>query len=257
MNSTGGREESGISQVANDFDAIADVYDDLVSWAPYGKWVRDLLRRLRRHGLRRGQRILDVACGTGLSSIPLAAEGYSVVGVDRSERMLEQARKKVAGTAPDVQFVRGDILALELPWTFDAAICMHSGLDYILDREDLAQAFRSLRGQLRQGGLLAFDKCLDEPEFYGEPRSDVRHLPCGMAVFHYSWDRKRKFFDQRCVVTRSGARDGPVRTDVLHRMLAVPVTELIEMVEAARFELLEPPRRFTVSDPGMGIFRAV
>jgi len=240
----------------NDFDPLADVYDELVSWAPYAQWVRNLLRRLRRHGLRPGQRILDAACGTGLSSIPLARAGYRVVGVDRSERMLQVARSK-AGNALPVRFVWGDLLSLDLPWTFDAAVCMHSGLDYILSLDALARAFRRLRRHLRRGGLLAFDKCLDEPAFYQRARTDVRQISVGKAVFHYQWDRKRKLFEQRCIVLRERP-DGTVeQTEVVHRMLAVGLQQLVEMVEGEGFELLEPPRSFTVADPGMGIFRAV
>ncbi len=246
-----------ISGIVNEFDSLADVYDQLVSWAPYEKWVRDLVRRLRRHGLRRGQLVLDAACGTGLSSIPLARAGYRVVGVDRSEEMLGYARGKVLGAGLDIRFVRGELLDLDLPLSFDAAVCMHSGLDYILDLGELARAFRSLRGQLHEGALLSFDKCLNEPGFYREPRTDSRRIRGGTAIFHYSWDRERKFFDQRCVMLRDEPQGRLRRTEVLHRMRAVPADELVAMVEEAGFKLLEPVRQFTVADPGMGIFRAV
>ena len=241
----------------NDFDVIADVYDQFVSWAPYGRWVRDLIARLRPYGLQRGQLILDCACGTGLSTIPWAEHGYRLVGTDRSEKMLQQARKKLQGRGLPVTFVRQDVLELALPLTFDVAVCMHSGLDYILDSRDLSRAFRSLRGQLRRGGLLAFDKCLDEPAFYRNSRTDVRTIPAGKAIFEYSWDRERRLFDQRCIVLREGADGSLTRTEVIYHMKAIPLDELIVMVEAAGFETLEAPRQFKVSDPGMGIFRAV
>ena len=54
----------------NDFDAIADVYDELVDWAPYELWVEELEKRLGRWGLGPGDRLLDAACGTGLSTLP-------------------------------------------------------------------------------------------------------------------------------------------------------------------------------------------
>ncbi len=241
----------------NDFDCLADVYDELVAWAPYEDWVRALVRRLTRHGLRKGDLVLDAACGTGLSSIPLAGAGYRVVGVDRSEEMLGYARAKACQAGLRVEFVQGDLLVLDLPLRFDAAVCMHSGLDYILDLNELARAFRSLRGQLRVGGLLAFDKCLDEPGFYQQPRTDRRRLSRGTATFYYFWDRERKLFDQRCVVERDGPDGRTWRTEVLHRMLAVEPRALIRMVEAAGFKTLEPPRSFTTADPGMGIFRAL
>ena len=199
--------------------------------------------------------ILDAACGTGLSSIPLARAGYRVVGVDRSERMLQVARSK-AGNALPVRFVWGDLLSLDLPWTFDAAVCMHSGLDYILDTEDLERALAALRRCLRPGGLLAFDKCLDEPAFYRRDYSDSMALSCGRAEFEYRWDRTRRLLEQRCIVTRNGS-SGLARTEVVFHLRAVPLRELVAMTLRAGFTLLEAPRQFTVSDPGMGIFRAI
>ena len=246
-----------LAEQLNDFDSIADVYDQLVSWAPYDRWVRDLAARLGWYGFARGQLILDCACGTGLSTFPWAEHGCRVVGTDCSEKMLQQASSKLRGRKVRVTFIRQDMLELELPFRFDAAICMHSGLDYILELHDLARAFRSLRGQLRRGGLLAFDKCLDEPGFYRKSYTDSRTIPAGKAVFEYSWDRKRKLFDQRCTVLRETPDGSPGRTEVLYRMKPVPLDELVGMVEAAGFETLEPPRQFSVSDPGMGIFRAV
>jgi SAM-dependent methyltransferase len=250
-------KEQRVQAAVNDFDCLADVYDELVAWAPYEDWVRDLVSRLTRWGLRRADLVLDAACGTGLSSIPLARAGYRVVGVDCSEAMLGYARAKAHGAALNVQFVRGSLAELDLPLTFDAAVCMHSGLDYILDLDELARVFCSLRRQLRAGGLLAFDKCLDEPGFYQEPRTDTRKLSRGTVVFSYFWDRQRKLFDQRCTVEREGPDGRLWRTEVLHRMLAVEPKKLVEMVEAAGFETLEPLRSFTALDPGMGIFRAV
>ena len=246
-----------LTEELNDFGSIADVYDQLVSWAPYARWVCDLMRRLSLYGVKPGQLVLDCACGTGLSTLPWAEHGCPVVGTDRSEEMLRQARKKLIGRDLPVTFVRQDILELDLPLKSDLAVCMHSGLDYILDLGDLARAFSSLRGQLRPGGLLAFDKCLDEPGFYRKSYTHSRTIPAGRAVFEYSWDRELKLFDQRCTVLRDGAEGGSARTEVLYRMRAVPLGDLIAMVESVGFETLEPPRQFTVSDPGMGIFRAV
>jgi ubiquinone/menaquinone biosynthesis C-methylase UbiE len=66
-----------------------------------------------------GARVLDVACGTGRISIPLARRGFHVSGLDVSERVLEVARAE----APELDFRRGDMR--ELPWedeSFDAVI---------------------------------------------------------------------------------------------------------------------------------------
>jgi len=240
----------------NDFGCIADVYDQLVDWAPYEHWITGLEKRLRRWGLKPGDAILDAACGTGLSTVPWVERGYRVAGADGSAAMLERARERMREAGYEVELRLQNLLELDLGRTFDAAVCMHSGLDYILEDADLGQALRSLRGCLRTGGLLAFDKCLDEPAFYKEDYSDRRELSCGSAEFQYRWDRRNRLLEQRCTVYRdrgSGAR----RTTVVYHLKAVPPDKLVTMVEHAGFRVLERLKTFTVSDPGMGIFRAV
>ena len=240
----------------NDFGPIADVYDELVSWAPYGRWVEDLESRLRGYGLEPGARLLDAACGTGLSTLPWLEKGYRVTAVDRSERALELAREKVGDADYPVEFYRRDLRELDLEGPFDAAVCMHSGLDYILEEDELRRALAELRRVLRQGGLLSFDKCIHRDEFYRRPVSSHRRLSVGEAVMRYRWDRENRLMEQNCTIVRGKGGDEESRTRVKFLMRAFTVDELVDMVQGAGFEVLEPPRPFTVADPGMGIYRA-
>jgi len=240
----------------NDFDCIADVYDELVDWAPYEKWVNALHKRLRRRGMTRGDLILDAACGTGLSLLPWLKRGYEVVGTDCSEAMLRQAQARLERAGYWAELRRQPLTDLELERKVRVAVCMHSGLDYILDDAELARAFRSLRGCLEEGGLLAFDKCLDVPAFYRQDYADRRRLSFGTAEFHYRWDRSRRMLEQHCIVSRLDGRM-PARTEVIYHLKATPPAALNRMLEEAGFRMLEPVKNFKVSDPGMGIYRAV
>src|SRR4051794_28352460 len=69
--------------------------------------VRRLAALLRAHGVRPPARILDAGCGTGNYARALARLGYRVVGVDRSVRLLADARAKTVGAGP--VFVRADL----------------------------------------------------------------------------------------------------------------------------------------------------
>ena len=241
----------------NDFGPIADIYDELVSWAPYRRWVDDLEERLRGHGLSCGAELLDAACGTGLSTLPWLRKGYSVTAVDRSAEALRQARRKVRGRDYTVRFVRGDLLDLGLDGPFEAAVCMHSGLDYLLDEDDLRRALEGLRRPLQPGSLLSFDKCLHRPGFYRDEVTTRRSLDCGEAVLTHTWDRGRRLMKQECVISRRKDGEEVGRDRVVFYLKAVPLEDLVDMVEDAGFRVLEPPRPFRVHDPGMGIFRAV
>jgi ubiquinone/menaquinone biosynthesis C-methylase UbiE len=103
--------------------------------------------------LRPGERVLDVACGTGLVSFRAAqavgAKG-AVVGTDISGEMVDTARRgAVLRDLANVRFERGDAEALPLPDAgFDAAVCA-LGLMYV---PDPVRALCEMRRLLRPGG---------------------------------------------------------------------------------------------------------
>src|SRR4249919_3546205 len=76
------------------YEAIAPVYDDFTHHHDYELWLGNLLPELERLGLR-GNRLLDVACGTGKSFIPMLNRGWEVSASDISPAMVELARAKV------------------------------------------------------------------------------------------------------------------------------------------------------------------
>jgi demethylmenaquinone methyltransferase / 2-methoxy-6-polyprenyl-1,4-benzoquinol methylase len=129
------------------FDRIAPVYDVMNRLMTAGLDVR--WRRLAAEAaVRRGDRVLDAACGTGdLAIADLKAGAGSVTGLDFSEQMLARARRK----AP-LEWVRGDLLALPFAdGTFDAATVGFG----VRNVDDLELALRELRRVLRPGGRLA------------------------------------------------------------------------------------------------------
>src|SRR5471030_72940 len=74
-------------------------------------------------GFRSGMRVLDVACGTGISMEPLVARGITLVGIDNSTEMLKAAKRRV----PSATLAHGR--AEELPFEngfFDGAVSAQS-----------------------------------------------------------------------------------------------------------------------------------
>jgi SAM-dependent methyltransferase len=108
---------------------------------------------VERYFTDRGARLLDVGCGTGRTTGPLAAAGFDVLGVDVSDAMVERAR----GIFPDVDFQVAD--ATDLPYeddTFQYALFSHNGLDYVHPVAERRNALRELRRVLAPDGYLAF-----------------------------------------------------------------------------------------------------
>ena len=106
--------------------------------------------------LKPGERVIDVACGTGLIALRAAqavAPAGRVLGVDLSGQMVNTARQRAeTSKASNAQFARMDAERLDLPdASFDVALC-GLGLMYLPDPE---RAVREMRRVLRPGGRLS------------------------------------------------------------------------------------------------------
>jgi ubiquinone/menaquinone biosynthesis C-methylase UbiE len=111
-------------------------------------------------GLAGGERVLELACGSG-RTLPLLAkrvgDGGSVVGVDRSRALIGRARRRVADFG-NVELIEADWLQVEVGPPLDAAICV-LGLS-VIDRWEVA--LDRLLGALAPGGrLVIVDQIVD------------------------------------------------------------------------------------------------
>lgn len=77
------------------FGAYSRYYDLLYATKDYAKEAAYISGIVKRHGPG-ARTLLDLGCGTGVHSCAFARAGYQVVGVDRSETMLERARERAA-----------------------------------------------------------------------------------------------------------------------------------------------------------------
>jgi SAM-dependent methyltransferase len=121
-----------------------------LGWGPVEDLDRQVDLIVRALGLEPKMRVLDVPCGTGRITGPLAVRGYDVVGIDITERFLERAR------ADGLTVEHGDMRELRFEAEFDAAICMWGSFGYFDDPGNLAQA-RSAARALKPGGAYLID----------------------------------------------------------------------------------------------------
>ena len=154
--------------------SYAEAYDLLYHEKDY-ETECDLLEQVfGRYATQPVDAILDLGCGTGNHAIPLATRGYTVVGVDRSQEMLDAAQLKAQRQNLPVVFHQADIRRLDLDRAFDAAVMMFAVLGYQLDNADVLAALRAARKHLRKGGLLAADVWYGPAVLRQRPRERVR-----------------------------------------------------------------------------------
>lgn len=135
------------------YDAIAPYYDDFTAHHDYEHWLERLLPELEAHGLA-GNRLLDVACGTGNSFVPMLRRGWSVTGCDISPRMVAVARAKF-GDEADLRVA--DVRDLPALGEFDLVLGLGDVVNYLLDREGVVAGLTSIRRNLASGGRVLFD----------------------------------------------------------------------------------------------------
>lgn len=129
------------------FDGVARRYDLLNAILSLGQergWRRQTLEAL---DLLPGEKVLDLAAGTGTSSLPYHEAGAIVFATDYSMGMLEVGKKR----HPELNFVHGDALALPFGDGVFDAVTISYGLRNV---EDTAAALKEMHRVTRPGGRL-------------------------------------------------------------------------------------------------------
>ena len=150
--------------MAEAYDRFAPHFD---AWqqafgGPYGALVLPrVLAALARHQ-QPIRRVVDLGIGTGDLVIALARTGYEVIGVDRSQPMLDEARRKIAAAAldrdPTIEPQRADVLAHQRR----VAICVYTVANQLTADGDLDRMLCAVRGALVPGGLFLCEVNLPE-----------------------------------------------------------------------------------------------
>src|SRR3954451_21593516 len=116
-----------LDQALAAYDGLAENYDALTEGHDYERSIDALEALAIEHGFA-GHRVLDVACGTGKSFIPMLDRGYEVVACDLSPEMVSRAREKVPpGRA---QLLVADMRDLPELGAFDLVTCLDDAINY-------------------------------------------------------------------------------------------------------------------------------
>jgi SAM-dependent methyltransferase len=102
-----------------------------------------------------GDLVLELGCGTGRITIPLARHGVAITGLDIVPGMLEQARRKAADLPID--WVEADARTFQIPTTFRLIYATTGAFHHMLERADQEALLARVRAHLAPDGLFAFD----------------------------------------------------------------------------------------------------
>ena len=237
-------------------------------YAPFYDWenAQTLGRRdvpfWRRVASGAGGPVLELGCGTGRVSLPLARAGVNLVGIDRSAPMLERARRRILASSPpkilrssprhlltssnprilkSLALVRGDIRALPFgAGAFPMVIAPYGILQSLIRPRDLTATLASVARVVARGGTFGIDLVPDVPKWREyENRVQLRGRAGGAQltlVESVRQDPKRHLttFEQTYVERRGGGTREH-RFDLTFRTLSV--RQMTRQLERAGFRV--------------------
>jgi SAM-dependent methyltransferase len=167
-----------------------------------------------------GGPVLELACGTGRVSIPIARLGFTVTGLDIVPGMLERARSKSAGLP--TRWVEGDARAFDLGERFRLIFMTGNAFQAFLTRADQEALLERVRAHLHDDGLFAFET--RNPRWatltgagQEAPSGRVRTRPHGEGLFAF-------------LETRDEEEEEPSYTDSSGREVRVSRTQVYDHV---------------------------
>jgi ubiquinone/menaquinone biosynthesis C-methylase UbiE len=219
-------------------------------YAPFYDWenAQTLGRRdvpfWRRVAAAAPGAVLELGCGTGRVSLPLARAGVNLVGIDRSAPMLDRARRRILKSSnpqilKSLALVRGDIRALPFAdGAFPMVLAPYGILQSLIRPRDLAATLASVSRVIAPGGTFGIDLVPDVPKWREyENRVQLRGRARGAQltlIESVRQDPKRHLttFEQKYVERRGGATHHH-RFDLTFRTLSV--RQMTSQLERAGF----------------------
>jgi SAM-dependent methyltransferase len=124
-------------------------------------------------------RVLDLCCGPGRHSIPLARHSAHVTAVDRSPFLLGKARARAAAENLNIEWVQEDMRSFVRPDEFDLVINLFTSFGYFGEVDEDLGVLRNVFRSLKPGGLFVIDVMGKEIVARGFAPSSVEKRPDG------------------------------------------------------------------------------
>lgn len=137
----------------SNYDTLASFYDALTENVDYEARSAYISGFFLRYGVKPGDSVLDLACGTGSVTKCLEKAGYNMRGVDLSEEMLTVAKHK----CPETEFFCCDMTEYRSEKLFDGCICCLDSINHLPGLGDVKKCFSAVASNLKSGGIFIFD----------------------------------------------------------------------------------------------------
>lgn len=201
---------------------------------PPERTAREVELIVERLSLPPGSRILDLCCGYGRHTIPLAQRGYQMTGLDLSEPLLQQAGSDAAAQGVPVRWVRSDMRQIPFEEEFDAVINLWTSFGYLENETEDQVVLDQVQKALKPGGLFLLDFINREAYLRQfRPHRIARDETGALDLEELSFNLLTSRSDHRRTIIDPAGR----RTELCWSVRWYTLTELAGMLTAAGLRL--------------------
>ncbi len=184
-----------------------------------------------------GSHLLDVPCGNGRLSLPMAAAGFTVTGLDCSQELVTEAQKAATHAKLKknrIEFIQGDMREMSLDQKGDGAFCMGNSFGYF-DRKGTTQFLLSVSAHLRSGARFVIDSAMTAESFLvnGGEREWIEVAGTYMLIEN-QYDCRKGCVKTDYIFIRDSKEE---RRQAFHWIFSV--SEICCMLEKANFKIVD------------------
>ena len=160
-----------VKKLETDFDNWADIYDSIYAY------VKEDISFYREFAKKCSGPVLELGCGTGRVSIPVAETGVEIYGLDSSDAMLEVARRKAdSQSLNNICLKKGDMRTFDLQKTFNLVYIPFRGFLSLLNVEDQLSSLASIKKHIGPEGLFVFNIFVPDLDMLVQAGDSAYHL---------------------------------------------------------------------------------
>ncbi len=225
------------------YDQLAGIYD---AWCEADPAAEETHRYYLSECVREPGTVVELGVGTGRIALDVAATGKPVLGIDESQAMLEQCRRKSAqrGLTHLVTVERADVASFTSLEKADLIILPFRTIGHLLTNADRLEAFCNIRRNLRPDGRFVFDHYVLDPA-WASSRHGVPKMMCRVPLadgYQLVWDTY--WFDFRnqqmdCTITIETVSSAGFVIERRHARLSFSWVQPHEIADLARRSGLE------------------
>ena len=138
------------------YEGISKIYDMMMLGVDYEGWADYILDVAKSMGAT-PKTALDLACGTGSTTIPLARRGLKMSGLDLSSPMLQIAEEKSKKAGVSISYHCQNMLSMDFSESFDMVVSFQDGINYLTGEGDFEKLAENVSRILKKGGIFLFD----------------------------------------------------------------------------------------------------